>query len=101
MQERKTGKSQVKLKHGANTLLLVFRLIVIFDPLKFFLPLTVYSFILGVISIISSLIITKTLGENYIFFFLFGVLMFILGLLSEQISTLRKEISFIKTKDGP
>lgn len=99
MKERKSGKSQLKLKHGANTLLLVFRLIVIFDPLKFFLPLTGYSFILGLISILNSLIVTHTLGKNYIFFFLFGVLMFILGLLSEQISTLRKEILFIKTKD--
>lgn len=96
MQERKSGKSQVKLKHGANTLLLVFRLIVIFDPLKFFLPLTGASLLLGCISIINAVITSRTLGKNYIFFFLFGVLMFILGLLSEQISILRKEISIIR-----
>ena len=32
-------------------------------------------------------------------FLLFGMLSFILGLLSEQISTLRKEVSIMKTRD--
>ncbi len=93
MGQRKLGKSRVKIKHGFNTLLLVTRLIVIFDPLKFFLPVTGYAFLLGMISIINSLIQTETIGKNYIFFFLFGMLIFILGLLSEQISMLRKEIA--------
>ncbi len=99
MVERKSGKSQVKIKHGLDTLLLVIRLIVIFDPLKFFLPLTGVSLLLGCLSIINALITSRTLGKNYMFFFLFGVLMFMLGLLSEQISTLRKEISYNKAKN--
>jgi len=99
MKERKYGKSQVKIRHGFDTLLLIIRLIVIFDPLKFFLPLTGASLLLGCISIINAVITSGTLGKNYIFFFIFGVLMFILGLLSEQISTLRKEISSIRAKD--
>jgi glycosyltransferase involved in cell wall biosynthesis len=98
MERRKTGTSQVRIKHGINTLLLVLRLIVIFDPLKFFLPLTGYSFLLGLMSIITSLLTSRTIGKNYIFFFLFGMLIFVLGLLSEQIATLRKEIAFLKTK---
>lgn len=98
MQERSSGKSQVKIKHGINTLLLVIRLIVIFDPLKFFLPVTGYALLLGVLSIIKSIIEIQSIGKNYIFFFLFGMLAFILGLLSEQIASLRKEISFLKLK---
>ncbi len=98
MGRRKSGKSQVKIRHGLNTLLLVVRLIVIFDPLKFFLPITGYSFLLGIISIIASIFTSRTTGKNYIFFFLFGMLVFILGLLSEQISTLRKEIAALKMR---
>jgi glycosyltransferase involved in cell wall biosynthesis len=98
MGQRKSGKSQVKIKHGINTLLLIVRLIVIFDPLKFFLPVTGYSLLLGIISIIASIFTSRTIGKNYIFFFLFGVLVFILGLLSEQISTLRKEIAILKMR---
>jgi len=97
MHKRSSGKSQVRIKHGINTLLLVIRLIVIFDPMRFFLPVTGYAFLLGIISIVNSLIQTRTIGKNYIFFFLFGVLIFILGLLSEQISNLRKEISLLKS----
>jgi hypothetical protein len=70
---------------------------VIFDPLKFFLPVAGYSFLLGVLSIVISLIDSRTLGKNYIFFFLLGTLIFILGLLSEQIMTLRKEIGNMKS----
>jgi glycosyltransferase involved in cell wall biosynthesis len=99
MKQRKLGKSRVRIRHGFDTLLLATRLIVIFDPLKFFLPITGYSFLLGVASVMNSLIRTRTIGKNYIFFFLFGVLMFILGLLSEQISMLRKEIFLMKAKN--
>lgn len=98
MQKRNTGKSQVKIKHGFNTLLLVIRLIVIFDPLKFFLPVTGYAILLGIFSIIKSIIEIQSIGKNYIFFFLFGMLAFILGLLSEQIANLRKEILLTKSK---
>lgn len=99
MAVRKGGKSQVRVKHGINTMLLVIRLIVIFDPLRFFLPLSGYAFVLGILSIIASILTSQTIGKNYIFFLLFGMLSFILGLLSEQISTLRKEVSIMKAKD--
>lgn len=99
MAARTGGKSQVKIKHGVNTLLLVIRLIVIFDPLRFFLPLAGYAMLLGALSIIASIFTSETIGKNYIFFLLFGMLSFILGLLSEQISTLRKEVSIMKTRD--
>lgn len=99
MKERKHGKSHVRIRHGFDTLLLIIRLIVIFDPLRFFLPVAGASLMLGCVSIVNAVITSGTLGKNYIFFFLFGVLMFILGLLSEQISMLRKEITFVKTKN--
>jgi glycosyltransferase involved in cell wall biosynthesis len=97
-EERKSGKSQVKIKHGINTFLLVFRLIVVFDPMKFFMPLTGLSFLLGVAAIIYGLIVHGSIGKIYIFLFLFGSLIFVLGMLSEQISHLRREIVNTKPK---
>jgi len=97
VERRTSGKSQVTMKSGLDTIVLVLRLMVIFDPLKFFLPVAGYSFLLGVLSIVISLIDSRTLGKNYIFFFLLGTLIFILGLLSEQIMTLRKEIGNMKS----
>ena len=96
MSPRKNGTSQVQVRHGVNTLVLVFRLIVLFNPLKFFLPLAGYAFLVGGVSIALSLLSSGDLGKNYIFFFLFGSLAFILGLLSEQLSNIRRELVFIK-----
>lgn len=96
MRQRENGTSQVRMSHGINTIVLVFRLIVLFNPLKFFLPLTGYAFLLGVLAIVLSFFTSNSLGKNYIFFFLFGSLSFILGLLSEQLSNIRKELVFIK-----
>ena len=99
MKRREKGKSQVKVKHGLNTILLVFRLIVNFDPMKFFMPLTGVSFFTGILSIIYNWFFYGGPGKNYIFFFLFGSLVFVLGLLSEQITVLRKEILNLKSKE--
>jgi glycosyltransferase involved in cell wall biosynthesis len=96
MRLRENGTSQLRMSHGINTIVLVFRLIVLFNPLKFFLPLTGYAFLLGVLAIMLSFFTSNSLGKNYIFFFLFGSLSFILGLLSEQLSNIRKELVFIK-----
>jgi glycosyltransferase involved in cell wall biosynthesis len=98
MKQRNSGKSQVKVRHGFNTFLLVFRLIVNFDPMKFFIPLAGLSFFIGILTIIYGMISYGGPGKNYIFFFLFGSLVFVLGLLSEQISILRKEILNLKPK---
>lgn len=96
MLKRTNGTSRVSIRDGFGTLILVFRLIVLFDPLKFFIPLSVYSFFMGLASIALSLLTSGTIGKNYIFFFLFSSLAFILGLLSEQITNLRKEIVNLK-----
>lgn len=99
MKQRETGKSHVKIRHGLNTILLIFRLIVNFDPMKFFMPLVWLSFVIGILSIIYNWVFYGGPGKNYIFFFLFGTLIFVLGILSEQMSVLRKEILNLKSKE--
>jgi hypothetical protein len=66
--------------------------------MKFFLPLAGGSFFVGVLSIIYNWIFYGGPGKNYIFFFLFSTLVFLLGLLSEQMSILRKEIVNLKSR---
>ena len=46
--KKRTGKSSVKqIRHGSSTILLIFRLIVLFNPLKVFLPVSFFLFITG------------------------------------------------------
>ena len=48
--KRRIGNSTVKqIKHGSSTLLLILRLIVLFNPLKVFLPVSFWMIFIGVI----------------------------------------------------
>ena len=48
--DKRVGDSTVRqLKHGSNTILLILRLIVLFNPLKVFLPASLVFFIIGII----------------------------------------------------
>lgn len=96
MAKRQSGTSQLRARHALNTVVLVFRLIVLFDPLRFFVPLSAYAFLFGMLSIAYSMLTSGGIGKNYIFLFLFGSLAFIMGLLSEQIANLRKEMVTLK-----
>ena len=86
----RTGKSTVTIKTGFETIILLFRLIMLFDPLKIFLPV---SFINGIVFLIwatNEFIQYKALGSTTIILFLSTILIFILGLLADQISIIRK-----------
>lgn len=95
---KRVGKSTVKqLKHGSNTILLMLRLIVLFNPLKIFLPISIYLFLLGsVYEIIFGIVML--LPDNYrlipaaFFMILTSILIFFFGLVVDQISELRKQL---------
>lgn len=91
--KKRAGTSSVNiLRDGFSTLLLIVRIIALFDPLRIFLPI---SLVLIVVSILYSgyEIIRLSLGIPVLGAVLFigGVLCFLLGILSDQISALRLE----------
>ncbi len=92
---KRIGKSTVKqLKHGSSTLLLILRLIVLFNPLKVFLPASLIIFFIGVIYEIYAGILTHADPPKLIpaafFMMITGILIFFFGLVVDQISELRK-----------
>jgi glycosyltransferase involved in cell wall biosynthesis len=89
----RVGKSTVKqLKHGTETLMLITRLITLFDPLKVFLPLSVFLVCLGTIYQ-TILIFVKGfhIVGGAILTILAGILIFFFGILADQISALRRD----------
>jgi glycosyltransferase involved in cell wall biosynthesis len=92
---KRSGRSTVnQIKHGSNTLLLILRLIVLFSPLKVFLPA---SIILGIFGIIYEIIfgwILLPVGIKLIptafFILLTSLLIFFFGLVVDQVSEMRK-----------
>lgn len=93
---KRTGKSTVKqIRHGSSVLLLILRLIVLFNPLKIFMPVSIAIVLLGVIYEIYQGIIYFGLEKARLipgafFLIITGILIFFFGLVVDQISEMRK-----------
>lgn len=93
---KRIGKSTVRqFKHGTDTIMLILRLIVLFNPLKVFLPISFWMLAIGVVyEIIWGIYLSDPfeLLPGAIVMILSGVLIFSLGLLADQISAIRKSL---------
>jgi glycosyltransferase involved in cell wall biosynthesis len=93
---KRVGTSTVKqFKHGSSTLMLMLRLIVLFNPLKVFMPASIFLLFFGAIyEIIFGIVML--LPDNFrlipaaFFMILTSILIFFFGLMVDQISELRK-----------
>lgn len=93
---KRIGKSTVKqLKHGSNVLLLIVRLIILFNPLKIFIPSSMFIFAVGIFyELVQGIILMPSGKERLIpgafFLMITGILIFFFGLVVDQISEMRK-----------
>jgi len=83
----RVGKSKIRPHHAFDFLILILRTIVYFNPLKVFLPIGAVFIFTGVLKTIYDIWIGD-LSESAIFAFLAGGLVWVVGLLSDQISRL-------------
>jgi glycosyltransferase involved in cell wall biosynthesis len=89
---KRVGKSTVRqLKHGTSTLMLILRMVVLFNPLKVFLPVSIITFILGIGWGSIGYFIASRFPNSALLLAMMGVLFFFMGLISDQISTLNKK----------
>ena len=88
---KRSGKSTVNLFDGFGALLLVIRLIILFSPLRIFLPASFLVLVVG-----SGLLIIDIFHTNIrdltILVFLTGLLIFFFGLIVDQMAHIRREI---------
>jgi glycosyltransferase involved in cell wall biosynthesis len=86
------GKSTVSLMTGYETFILILRVVCLFDPLRVFIPASVFLIITGILlGIYPYFILKRGLTTGAALVILAGVLVFFFGLLADQISALRKE----------
>ena len=81
----RVGKSKIRPYHAFEFLILILRTIVYFNPLKVFLPIGAVLVFTGLLKTIYDIWIGD-LSESAIFAFLAGGLVWVVGLLSDQIS---------------
>ncbi len=95
---KRVGKSSVKqFKDGAGIIILMIRLILLFNPLRVFLPASFYLLVVGLIYEVIWGILLSPLHPRLIpaafFTILTSILVFFFGLVVDQISELRKHLS--------
>ena len=89
--ERAGRKSNVKfVKDGSKTLLLLFRIIMLFNPLKIFFPASIIFVLFGLAFGIYGYIIVSRFSNSAILITTLGLLLFFFGLVADQISMLNR-----------
>jgi len=93
--EFRVGKSKIKLvKDGSKFFLVIMRIATLYSPLKIFMPTSLAFFSLGFIWYVYSLLIAGTgFPKMSLLLFMTSVIVFMQGLLSEQICQMRYDKS--------
>ncbi|MCX7838403.1 MAG: glycosyltransferase family 2 protein [Anaerolineae bacterium] len=96
----RVGKSTVDpIRDGMNTLMLIIRIIALFDPLKVFLPMSIVLFLIGVAYWIASgvyryasnIVPAFHIPTGAMLMMLSAVIVFMFGILADQVSAVRRE----------
>ncbi|HER09298.1 MAG TPA: glycosyltransferase family 2 protein [Bacteroides sp.] len=89
--ERAGRKSNVKaVRDGSKTILLIFRIIMLFNPLKVFFPASVISFLAGVGFGIAGYIFYDRFSNGAIVLTILGMFLFFIGLVADQIAIMNR-----------
>ena len=88
----RVGASKIRLaRDGAKFLMIILKIVTIFSPLRIFVPLSIATFLLGTAYGIWNVVIESRIPNGAVLLILFAVVVFLVGLVSEQISALRFE----------
>jgi glycosyltransferase involved in cell wall biosynthesis len=89
---QREGQSKIRLaRDGAKFLMIIFKIVTLFSPMRIFAPLSVASFALGAGYGIWNVAAHARIPNGAVLLILFAVVVFLVGLVSEQISALRFE----------
>jgi glycosyltransferase involved in cell wall biosynthesis len=84
------GRSKIRFaRDGARFFLILLKVITIFSPLKVFAPISGLSFVMGAVYGIINFAVTGRIPNGAVLLILFAVMVFLVGLVSEQIAALR------------
>lgn len=94
--ETRVGRpSSVKFfRDGYKTFLLIIRVIVLFNPLKVFIPASMFLLLAGTAFTIYGIIIYGRAPNTGILIILSSIILFFMGILADQISSIRRERRF-------
>jgi glycosyltransferase involved in cell wall biosynthesis len=86
------GTSKIKLSSdGPKFLLIMLRVITIFSPFRIFLPISAAAFLLGAGYAVWTIFTQSHITNSSVLLIVFAAIVFLVGLVSEQISALRSD----------
>jgi glycosyltransferase involved in cell wall biosynthesis len=89
---RRQGTSKIRFaRDGAKFFLILLKIVTIFSPLRIFVPISAVAFAAGVAYGIWNALAYGRIPNGAVLLMLFAVVVFLVGLVSEQIATLRFE----------
>jgi glycosyltransferase involved in cell wall biosynthesis len=90
--EQRLGKSKIKLaRDGAKFFLILLKMITIFSPLRVFVPVSLVTFATGSLYAVWTIYRESHVTNSSVLLIMLSVVIFLVGLVSEQISALRFE----------
>ncbi len=89
---QRVGTSKVRLaRDGTRFLVISLRIVTLFSPLRVFLPISLASFAVGAGYMVWTIATQRHVTNSSVLLIMFAVIVFLVGLVSEQISALRFE----------
>jgi hypothetical protein len=89
---QRTGSSKIRfVSDGAKFFLIVLRVITIFSPLRIFAPFSLVALVLGSGYAVWTIATQSHVTNSSVLLIVLGVVIFLIGLVSEQIAALRFE----------
>jgi glycosyltransferase involved in cell wall biosynthesis len=89
---QRMGSSKIKFaRDGAKFFMIILKIVTLYSPMRVFVPLSVITFLLGALYGIWNVAVHSRIPNGAVLLILFAVGVFLVGLVSEQISAMRFE----------
>jgi hypothetical protein len=86
----RTGQSKIRFaKDGTRFFLILLKVVTIFSPLRVFVPISASAFLMGIVYGLVNFAMYGRIPNGAVILILFAVIVFLVGLISEQVSSLR------------
>ncbi len=91
IRQRNAGVSTISTKTAFDTVIEIINVVILFNPLRIFLPVAVIFMLAGTLWGLPILLRGEGISIGTLFMIISGLIFFLLGLLAEQLSLIRRE----------
>jgi glycosyltransferase involved in cell wall biosynthesis len=97
--QRARGISKINTRTAFETMLEILNIVMLLKPLRIFLPASTFCIAVGILWGIPFIVMGHGVSVGSMLAIVTGLILFMAGLIAEQLSLIRKEITFLKS-DG-